>query len=503
MMRVRRGVLTALAIGLSFGGCSCGDDEIIKVPHQLEVTPNPVEFGEVGLAQSKTVQISLANPSIVGVEIVRCERSDDTEPVFTVGECPTLIPSGATALLDVTFAPVVEDVFEGVLILETLDADIGTIEVPLRGTGVDLGTPEITVDPEALDFGPTAVGDTGLLPVTVGNLGQNDLFVSEALVACPDADVCPFRAVGAASMVGQAIAPGLTAQFRIAFEPVELIEYSGVLQIKSNDINRPMVEVALVGQGHQPPIAQAQLVNDPDRIEPLDQIVFDGRTSNSPVEGLTIASYNWSLLRRPPGSTASIEDADQAEAGITADLAGDYTVELHVVDTMGVRSVEPAVVTFRAVPRDALHIQLTWDHPEADLDLHFLRGDEALEYHPFDAGYDAYFSNRFPDDWYPEEANHPRLDIDDQRGFGPENINLREPATDTFQVWVHYWNDNQQGEARTPTTGTVRVYVHGMLRHETYIAFEEDQTMWKALQLDWPDLNFRDLEETFAYERPF
>ena len=47
------------------------------------------------------------------------------------------------------------------------------------------------------------------------------------------------------------------------------------------------------------------------------------------------------------------------------------------------------------------------------------------------------------------------------------------------------------------------MYVHGMLRHETYIAFEEDQTMWKALQLDWPDLNFRDLEETFAYERPF
>ena len=119
MMRVRRGVLTALAIGLSFGGCSCGDDEIIKVPHQLEVTPNPVEFGEVGLAQSKTVQISLANPSIVGVEIVRCERSDDTEPVFNVGECPTLIPSGATALLDVTCAPVVEDVFEGVLILES------------------------------------------------------------------------------------------------------------------------------------------------------------------------------------------------------------------------------------------------------------------------------------------------------------------------------------------------------------------------------------------------
>jgi hypothetical protein len=170
---------------------------------------------------------------------------------------------------------------------------------------------------------------------------------------------------------------------------------------------------------------------------------------------------------------------------------------------MGVRSVDAAVVTFRAVPRDALHIQLTWDHPDADLDLHFLRGDEALEFHPFNPVYDTYFSNRFPDDWYPEEVNHPRLDIDDQRGFGPENTNIREPAIDTFQVWVHYWNDNQQGGARTPAGATVRIYVHGMLRHETYMEFEEDQTMWKALQLDWPDLNFRDLEETFVYERPF
>ncbi len=503
MTTMRRGFTIGLALALGFGGCNCSDDEIIRVPHQLDITPNPVDFGEVALAQSKTMQLSLANPSIVSVEIVRCERSDDTEPVFTVGECPTLIPSGATALLDLSFAPMVEDNAEGTLIIETLDDDIGTIEIPLRGIGVDLGTPEITVTPEALTFAPTAIGDTSLLPVTIGNIGANDLYVSEFLVACPDALSCPFRAVGEQSMLNQPIAPGLNAQVRVAFEPTELIEYAGVVRIKSNDINQPEVELPITGHGHQPPIAQAQLVNDPDRIEPLDQIVFDGRTSHSPVDGLTIESYHWSLLRRPAGSTASIVDADEAEAGITADLAGDYTVELHVVDTMGVRSVEPAVVTFRAVPRDALHIQLTWDHPDADLDLHFLRGDESLTYHPFNPVYDAYFSNRFPDDWYPDEVNHPRLDIDDQRGFGPENINVREPAVDTFQVWVHYWNDNLQGGARTPAGATVRIYVHGMLRHETYTEFEEDQTMWKALQLDWPDLNFRDLEETFAYERPF
>jgi hypothetical protein len=500
---IKRWLAAALFIGMGFSGCNCEEVVPVRVKHRLDITPQPLDFGEVALAQSKTLKLSLANPSIVGVELVRCERSDDTEPVFTIGACPTRIPSGETALLEVTFSPMVEDLSRGTLIIETRDEDIGTIEVDLRGFGVDLGTPEITVSPEEVVYTPTAVGDTGLLPLTVGNVGANDLYVREISVVCPEALVCPFRAVGGGSLIDQAIAPGLNAQFRVAFEPTELVEYSGVVRISSNDLNTPLVEVPISGHGHQPPIASAQLVNDPERIEPLDQIVFDGRMSHSPVDGLTIDGYYWSLLRRPPGSTATIEDADQAEAGITADLAGDYTIELHVVDSMGVRSVEPAVITLRAIPRDALHIQLTWDHPEADLDLHFLRGNEALEFQAFTPTHDAYFSNRFPDDWYPNADNHPRLDIDDQRGFGPENINVREPAADTFQVWVHYWNDNQGGSARTPTVAVLRFYVHGMLRRETYTEFEQDQTMWKATQLDWPDLNFRDLEETFPYERPF
>ena len=252
-----------------------------------------------------------------------------------------------------------------------------------------------------------------------------------------------------------------------------------MLRIQSNDINQPEVEVPIIGQGHQPPIAQAQLV-DPDRIEPLDQIVFDGRTSNSPVEGLTIASYKLVPLEAAAGSTATIEDADKPRRGSRQTSLATTPLRLHVVDTMGVRSVEPAVITFTAVPRSALHPVdgITLRRTSTSTSCAAMRRLNITRL----IRTTAYFSNRFPDDWYPEEANHPRLDIDDQRGFGPENINLREPANDTFQIWVHYWNDNQQGEKRrTPVTGTVRVYVHGMLRHETYMAYEEDQTMWKAL----------------------
>jgi hypothetical protein len=49
----------------------------------------------------------------------------------------------------------------------------------------------------------------------------------------------------------------------------------------------------------------------------------------------------------------------------------------------------------------------------------------------------------------------------------------------------------------------VRVYIHGMLSHEAVHLFDTDQMMWKALQMDWPDLNFRDLNESSPYVRPF
>jgi hypothetical protein len=501
-MMVRCAVVALLAVG----ACNCDEPEVIQVKRTLNIEPNPLDFGEVALAQKREEQVTLSNPTQVAIEIISCELSADSEPSFALGECPGLLPSGTSAVVEVSFAPIVEDRQQATLVLTTADLDIGTVEVPITGYGVDEGLPVIVVDPEQLNYPPTAAGDVGILPLTVTNRGSHDLLISSVEVVCPDALECPFRALSAGSIIDQPISPDLFTELRVAFEPPDLGGFSGVLRLHSNDLARPTVEVPLEGSGHEPPVAQAQLVNNPDNIAPLDQVVFDGRSSFSPVEDISIAEYHWSLIARPPGSTAVVQDADLAEAGLMADLAGDYTVELFVVDSEGVRSVSPAILQFRAVPKDAVHVQLTWDHPNADLDLHFIRANAANPDDPFaafDLSFDAYFSNRFPDDWYDEQRQHPRLDIDDQRGFGPENINIEEPAEDTFQAWVHYWNDNSDSVQPEPTEAVLRVYIHGLLTHEAVHWFDSDQVMWKAIQMDWPDLNFRDLNESFPYERPF
>ena len=62
-----------------------------------------------------------------------------------------------------------------------------------------------------------------------------------------------------------------------------------------------------------------------------------------------------------------------------ADLAGAYAVQLIVRDNYGVRS-QPCVVEFEAIPQDAIAVQLIWDHPTSDADVHMLRGGDSRVY---------------------------------------------------------------------------------------------------------------------------
>ena len=67
-------------------------------------------------------------------------------------------------------------------------------------------------------------------------------------------------------------------------------------------------------------------------------------------------------------------------------------------------------------------------------------------------------------------------------GYGPENINILEPASDTYDVYVHYFLDNGGGYS----TATVRFYLDGSLVVEDY-ALMESKDLWKVGTITWPD----------------
>ena len=95
---------------------------------------------------------------------------------------------------------------------------------------------------------------------------------------------------------------------------------------------------------------------------------------------------------------------------------------------------ETARVVIRAIPSELLHVQLVWDHPSNDQDLHLVHVSGHCS-----SNLDCYFANCKLSynnvQWF---ATHQpgigpnRLDRDDTNGIGPENINIEEPMPGTY-----------------------------------------------------------------------
>jgi hypothetical protein len=180
-------------------------------------------------------------------------------------------------------------------------------------------------------------------------------------------------------------------------------------------------------------------------------------------------------------------------------LAGTYRVRLYVTNLAGIESGVSATsdVEIIAIPSSRLHVQLVWDHPSNDQDLHLVNagGDGRI----FNGTHDCFWRQCnpacvtdpvFPCDvqahWFTSDPvftlGNPRLDIDDTNGLGPENINIDAPREGDYNIYVHYYGlvdpDN------TPTQATVRLYLDGVLRHEFRRTLSRND-MWAVAQIQW------------------
>ena len=72
-----------------------------------------------------------------------------------------------------------------------------------------------------------------------------------------------------------------------------------------------------------------------------DVFTLDGTGSYDP-DGFDIDTYTWSFLYTPPGSAATLEDADTASPTFTPDVVGTYRIFLVVVTTDGRTSAASA-----------------------------------------------------------------------------------------------------------------------------------------------------------------
>ncbi|MCB9649138.1 MAG: choice-of-anchor D domain-containing protein [Deltaproteobacteria bacterium] len=495
LRRTLPGVTLALAALL---GAGCEGDTFSAVEPVLEVSPDALDFGTVELGQDSVRTAELRSFSSVPSEISEIRIEDDCGGCFLTVNPTDEVPANQKYALDLKFRARRLEIATGTVTVVSDDPKLPEQVIYVKGRGTDTRRPDIEVTPEVVDFGFAPAGGVAVSSFVIISTGTNDLLIDRIRVEPADA---PFRITTSTPTPERpgALAPEARASVGVRVElpasatgtvTASVFIETNVLEEKNVPGKPGWVQVPLHTLANLPPIAVA---GEDQTVEPWSRVTLDGSASydqdDPPDEPLT---YRWRLATVPPGSTTELERARTAQPSFWADLSGVYELELIVIDALGLES-EPAVVVVEALPTNAVRIELTWDHPDSDLDLHLIQQggtfcDCATDVHYRDCG-------RTPN-WFPQTPGaNPRLDVDDTSGFGPENINIdghgasRFIPDGTYTVAVHYYATNAQTSS-WPTqvsTATVRIYIFGLLAAELTREMQETAELWIAGAIHWPD----------------
>ena len=210
--------------------------------------------------------------------------------------------------------------------------------------------------------------------------------------------------------------------------------------------------------------------------------------------------HRWEVLETPEGTDPALLNPQREGPLFALDLplAGTYVLRLVITNERGVQSQpsETSDLILVATPTSRLHLQMVWDDDENDQDLHLVYADG----NPFvfEGRFDCFWAQCRPgcqnegctpalwfEHYAPFEVANPRLDKDDQRGLGPENINVDLPLPGNYDIYAHYFalvsNHN------LPTRVTVRLWIDGMLREQFTRELQMFQ-LWSVARVVWnPD----------------
>ena len=166
-----------------------------------------------------------------------------------------------------------------------------------------------------------------------------------------------------------------------------------------------------------------------------------------------IDAIYWEVEEAPFGSVWQPSDPYSESTNFQPPIPGDYLLTFHAIDDIGQEST--CSIAIHATLEDNFRVELFWnpelEEDNSDMDLHLLHHTASAW---FEEPGDCYYSNTNPT-WDGSEETSPHLDLDDTSGWGPENINIGNPAPNQpYRVGVHYYSDSGMGPAEV----FVRVY---------------------------------------------
>jgi hypothetical protein len=216
----------------------------------IAVDPTAIDFGSSAVDDAVEISeaITVTNEGDEDLHISGVSLLDD-DTAFTVGAISSvLIQPGNAAQLTVTFTPESANTSTDVLLIESDDPDESTVEVALEGEGI---APMIDVDPGEYDFGTLYIGCEGLLPVTISNVGNDDLIITDLEYNTGSDDLVFDSYTDVNGDLPWTLSEGEGVEVFVSYLPVDEYEDTAYLMVDSNDPSTPTVMAEQVGMGDE------------------------------------------------------------------------------------------------------------------------------------------------------------------------------------------------------------------------------------------------------------
>jgi hypothetical protein len=219
----------------------------IPIPN-IEATIMSHDFGDVIVGESSDIQvIRLSNTGEADLVIDNLSISGDADinilPGFDLCSGKT-ISQDENCSIRVQFSPTTTGEKEAIISVPSNDPDTPTLEIGLRGNGIDPPMPNIEVDPMEVNFGDIQVGIASYSQnVIVHNTGNAALEIGQITVSGDGFEIINDNCST------QNVVEMSKCMVTMKFEPTSIGVQTGTLSIPSNDPDMPVTDVSLSGNG--------------------------------------------------------------------------------------------------------------------------------------------------------------------------------------------------------------------------------------------------------------
>ncbi|MFQ6674492.1 MAG: choice-of-anchor D domain-containing protein, partial [Fidelibacterota bacterium] len=242
---------TVAAVMLFLSSCSDLGEEPEPV-RSITVHPSSIDFGTVTLGSSRTDSVTIVGDGTERVT-VSVKLNSDVDSGFSILFPGIVVPAGNNFFVRpgdsltviISYSPTSTSGDLDSLVITNEDSPGQTFWVRVMGKGSEALVPNLEVSPATVNFGTVVIGDSSDTTLTLSNMGDTTLFISD--IALSGTDAADFS-LPEDFDIGE-LAPDGDTTFALRFRPGSEGGKSATLTIISNDPDGGSTTVSLVGAG--------------------------------------------------------------------------------------------------------------------------------------------------------------------------------------------------------------------------------------------------------------